>query len=72
MGERGAIVQMNHRVDDRLRVDHNVDLGVRNPEEVVGLDQLQALVDQRRRVDRNLAAHLPGGMRKRLLASHLA
>ena len=40
---------------------------VGEPEQVVGLDQLEALVHQRRRVDRDLAAHVPGRMRERLL-----
>ena len=36
-------------------------------EQVVGLDQLEALVHQRRRVDRDLAAHVPGRVRQRRL-----
>ena len=36
-------------------------------EQVVRLDQLEALVHQRRRVDRDLAAHVPGRVRERRL-----
>ena len=52
---------------DRLRVHHDVDVGVRDVEEQVRLDQLQALVDQRRRVDRDDRAHVPGRVGQRLL-----
>ena len=45
---------------------------VGRPEEVVGLDQLEALVHQRRRVDRDLAAHRPGRVRERLLDRDVA
>ena len=49
----------------------DVDPLVRHPEEVVGLDHLEALVDQGGGVDRDPAAHLPGGMGERLLRGHL-
>ena len=42
-------------------------LRVGDAEEVVGLDQLEALVEERRRVDRDPPAHLPGGVRERLV-----
>ena len=38
-----------------------------DPEQQVGLDHLQALVDQRRGVDRDDRAHVPGGVGQRLL-----
>ena len=68
MGQGRAVDEVDQRVDQRLRVDDDVDPLVRHPEQMVGLDQLEALVHQRRRVDRDLAAHLPGRMRERLLA----
>ena len=40
-------------------------------EQVVGLDHLEALVHQRRRVDRDLAAHRPRRVRERLLDRHV-
>ncbi len=69
--ERGAVVERDHAVDDRLRVDHHVDLLVGRAEQVVGLDHLEALVEQRGRVDGDAAAHLPGGVRERLLDGHV-
>ena len=70
VGERGAVVQVHHRVDDRLRVHHHVDPVVGDAEQVVRLDQLEALVHQRGRVDRDLPAHVPGRVGERLLAGH--
>ena len=58
--ERRAVVQVHDRVDDRLRMHDHVDPLVRDAEQVVRLDQLEPLVHQRRRVDRDLAAHVPG------------
>ena len=57
----------DQRVDDRLRVHDDVDPLVRRAEQPVRLDHLEALVHQRRRVDRDLAAHRPGRVRERLL-----
>ena len=71
MGQRRAVAQLDQAVDDRLRVHDHVDLVIRRPEQVMGLDQLQALVHQRRRVDRDLAAHRPRGMGERLLDRHV-
>ena len=58
-------------VHDRLRVHHHVDPVVRGGEQVMGLDQLQALVHQRRRVDRDLPAHVPSGVGQRLGDGHV-
>ncbi len=66
VGELGAVVELDERVDDRLRVDDDVDAVVADAEQVVGLDQLQALVHQGGRVDRDPAPHLPGGVREGL------
>ena len=65
--ERRAVAQRHERVDDRLRVHDDVDAVVRRAEQVVRLDHLEALVHQRRRVDRDLAAHRPGRVPQRLL-----
>ena len=48
-------------------MDHDLDPLVGQPEEVVGLDDLEALVHEGRRVDRDAAAHPPGGMVEGLL-----
>ena len=65
--QRRAVGQLDERVDDRLRVHDDVDAVVGRAEQVVGLHHLQALVHQRRRVDRDLAAHRPRRVRERLL-----
>ena len=67
VGERGAVVELDQRVDQRLRVDDDVDPLVGHGEEVMRLDRLEALVHQRRRVDRDPAAHLPGRVGERVL-----
>ena len=70
MGQRGAVVQLDQGVDDRLGMHDDVDLLVAHPEQMVGLDQLEPLVHQRGRVDRDLAAHRPSGVREGLLDRH--
>src|SRR5204863_3051758 len=65
-----SVAEANERVDDRGRLEHDLDAVVRNVEEEVCLDQLEALVGERRGVDRDLRAHAPGRMRERLLRSH--
>ena len=62
-----AVGEVDHRVDDRLRVHHDVDVGIGDVEQQVRLDQLEALVDQGRRVDRDDRPHVPGRVRERLL-----
>ena len=71
MRERGAVAERDHAVDDRLRVHDDLDALVRHAEEVKGLDHLEALVHQRRRVDRDLAAHVPRRVGERLLDGDL-
>ena len=61
-----AVAQLDHRVHDRLRVHHHVDLIGRHAEQPVRLDDLEALVHQRRRVDRDLPPHLPRRMLQRV------
>ena len=68
--ERGAVAEADERVDDRGRVHDDLDPVVLEVEEVVRLDQLEPLVRERRRVDGDLRAHRPGGMRERVLHGH--
>ena len=68
--EGGAVAQQDVGVHDRLRVYDDVDPLVRRAEEVMGLDQLEALVHQRGRVDRDLAPHRPRGVLEGLLDAH--
>ena len=62
LGDGGAVGELDHRVHDRLRVHHHLDAVVADAEQLVGLDHLEALVHQRRRVDGDLRTHRPGGM----------
>jgi len=54
-------------VDQRLGVHDDVDAVERDVEQQVGLDDLEALVDQGRGVDRDDRPHVPGGMGEGLL-----
>ena len=49
-------------MDDRLRVNDDLDVVVVQAKEVVGLDHLQALVHQGGGIDRDLAPHAPVGV----------
>ena len=71
MGERGAVAEADERVHDRGRLDHDLDPLVGHAEEEVRLDQLEALVGERRRVDGDLRPHPPGRVRERLLGCHI-
>ena len=62
LGEQGAIGEFHHGVDQALRMDDDFDPVFGDVEEVMGLDDLQALVHQGRRIDRDLRAHPPGGV----------
>ena len=70
MRQRGAVAEADEAVDDGARVHDDVDLLVRDVEEEVRLDQLQALVRERRRVDRDLRPHRPGRVRECLVHAH--
>ena len=62
LGDGGAVGELHHRVDDRLRVHDHLDAVVADAEQLVGLDHLEALVHQRRRVDGDLRTHAPRRM----------
>jgi hypothetical protein len=51
-------------------VDDDLDLLIRQAEEEMGLDQLQPLVGEGRRVDRDLRPHAPGRMGQRIGPGH--
>ena len=65
--DRGAVDELDHRVHHRLRVHHHGDVVDGHVEQQVRLDQLEALVHQRRGVDRHDGAHRPRRVRERLL-----
>ena len=66
-----SIDEFDHRVHDRLRVHDDVDLVGPQAEQPVGLDDLEAFVHQRRRINRDLAAHAPGRMFQRVGGRHI-
>ena len=63
--------ELDHRVDHRLGVHDDVEGVVRHVEQQVRLDQLQALVDQRRGVGGDDLAHVPGRVGERLRRGHV-
>ena len=67
LGQHRAVAIAHHRMDHRLRMDDDLDLLRRQPEQQVRLDQLEALVHHGGRIDRDLGAHVPVGMGQRLL-----
>ena len=67
MRERSTVAEADERMDDGRRMHDDLDPLVVEPEEVVRLDQLEALVRERRRVDRDLRPHRPRRMREGLL-----
>ena len=64
--EERAVAEADERVDDRGRMDDDLDPVVRDAEQPVRLDQLEPLVRERGRVHGDLAAHRPGRMRERV------
>ena len=72
MRERRAVAEAHERVDDRRRLQHDLDSLVGDVEEEVRLDQLEPLVGERRGVDGDLRPHPPGRMCERLLGRDIA
>ena len=62
LGLLRAVHELDERVDEALGVDDDVDVLVGDIVEPVRLDDLQALVHERGRVDGDLGAHRPGGV----------
>src|SRR5436190_7621646 len=62
-----AVRELDHRMHDALRMDNDFDLFHLHPEEPARLDHLQAFVEERGRIDRDLRSHVPSWMLKRLL-----
>jgi hypothetical protein len=72
LGDGRAVAELDHRVNPLLRVHDDVDGREGHVEEQVRLDDLQALVDQGRRVRGDDLAHRIVRVRERLLGRHLA
>ena len=70
LGQGRSIGELHHGVHDRLRMHNDIDAIEGDVKEQMRLDDLQALVDQCRGVDRDEGAHRPGGVCQRLLGSH--
>ena len=62
LGQHRRVGQLHHRMDDRLGVDHDLDVVVIQAEEVVGFDHFEPLVHQAGAIHRDLFAHAPVGM----------
>ena len=67
LGDDGPVAELDHRVHYRLRVYDHIHVVDRHVEELVSLDDLEALVHERRGVHRDLGAHRPRGVGQRLL-----
>src|SRR2546422_11723696 len=65
MCKRRTVAEPHQRMHDRGRMHDDLDLVVREPEEEVSFDQLEALVGERCRVDGDLGTHVPRGMCQR-------
>ncbi len=66
-----AVNVLDHRMDDALRMDHDLDRSRADAEQPVRLDHLEPLVHHRRRVDGDLAAHHPVRVRARFVRRDL-
>ena len=66
LGHRRSVNELHHRVYDRLGVNNDRDPVVIHAEQLVGLDDLEALVHEGGGVHRDLRPHLPGRMGQRL------
>ena len=64
------IREFHRRVQNRLGMHHDIDPVVRDVKQVVGLDDLQSLVEQSRGVNRDPLPHIPGGVRQGLFGGH--
>ena len=62
LGHGGSVDELHHGVYDRLGVNYDRDAVIIDVEQLVGLDDLESLVHERRRVDGDLGPHGPGGV----------
>ena len=64
--EHRAVAVLDERMNDTLAVDDGIHLPQRQTVEPHGLDDLKALVHQRRGIDGDLRAHRPVGVTERV------
>ena len=67
LSQDGAVCELYHRVDDALRLNDDFDAVIGHVKQPVRFDDFQAFIEHRRRVNRNLAAHIPCRMLEALL-----
>jgi hypothetical protein len=60
LGEHRAVGELDHRVDDALRVDDHVDALHADAEQPAGLDHFEAFVEKGGGVDGDFRPHFPG------------
>ena len=60
LGEHRAVGEFDHRVDDALWMNHDVDAFHADAKKPASFDHFQAFVEQGCRVDGDLRAHFPG------------
>src|SRR2546423_4009865 len=57
-----AVDELDKRVNDALRMHHDIDAIIRQVEKKMRLDYFERLVGEGRTIDRDLATHLPRRM----------
>src|SRR5207247_5271430 len=65
--ERGTVCELDHGMNNALRMDDDLDALHLDVEKPMGFDHFQALVEERRGIDCDLRSHVPGWMFQRLL-----
>ena len=67
LGDHRAVAKFDEAMNDGLWMDENVEFVRPQCKQVMGLDEFETLVHQRRRIDCYLGAHGPGRMLQGLL-----
>lgn len=62
LGQNTVVFELDHGVDDALRVDHDFNLGHGDIEEPFGFDHFEAFVEKCSGIDGDFSSHVPGGM----------
>ena len=66
MGLERPVDKLHQRMDNRLRMDDDIDVVVGDAKQIVRLDNLKALVEQGRGVDCDSLPHRPRRVRQRI------
>ena len=62
LGQHGGIRQFDHRMDDALGMNHDLDMVVIKAKQVMGLNHFQPFIHQGSGIHSDLATHAPVGM----------